>query len=114
MVWARRLRRRALEPRELAVVLAQHGERVRLPDPRVVGDLVVADEGGVADGHALHDVAREHRDVQVAHHDGDRRSASAYSQLRSTCCAPLRRWRRAAQRSRATSASDSHNVRSSP
>ncbi len=72
MVGAGRPLGRALQPRQLAVVLAENGQRVGRADPRVVGHLVVAHEGRVADGYALDDVRREHRDVEIAHHDRDR------------------------------------------
>ena len=58
VVGARRLLDGALQPRELGVVLLQHGERIGLLDPGVVGDLVVADEGRVDDRDPLDDVAR--------------------------------------------------------
>ncbi len=50
----------------------EHRESVGLANPRVVGDLVVAHEGGVADRHALDDVGHQQRRDEVAHDHGDR------------------------------------------
>ena len=70
LVWSRRELGDALESRELLIEPAQHVERVAAFDPGVVGDLVVADERGVAGRHALEHVADQREDVEVAHHDG--------------------------------------------
>ncbi len=56
------------------IVALEHRERVGLADARVVGDLVVAHEGRVADRHALDDVGHQQRRDEVAHHHGDRRA----------------------------------------
>ena len=50
----------------------EHRERIGLADARVVRDLVVAHERGVADRHALDDVGHQQRRDEVAHHHGDR------------------------------------------
>ena len=53
-------------------MLPQHRECIGLLDPRVVGDLVVADEGRVDHRNALDDVAEQRGHVEVAHDHGDR------------------------------------------
>ena len=63
VIRARRLRRRTLQPGELVIVSLEHRERIGLANPRVVGDLVIADERRVADRHALDDVGHQQRDV---------------------------------------------------
>ena len=49
-----------------AVEVVEDGERVGALDPRVVGDLVVGEEGRVDDGAAGEDVADHRGDLQVA------------------------------------------------
>ena len=72
VIGARRLRGRALETGELAIVALQHRQSIGLADSRVVGDLVVSDERRVADRHALDDVRHQQRRDEVAHDDRDR------------------------------------------
>ena len=67
LVRARRVAAGARDPAELLVELAQRFERVRALEPGVVRDLVVAREGRVHRGSALHHVDEDAEDDQVAH-----------------------------------------------
>ena len=70
VIRAGRLGDRVLEPCELLVESAQRVEGGRREQPRVMGDLVVADEVGVGGGHTPVDVAHQRVDRQVAQDRG--------------------------------------------
>ena len=89
-VRARRVGDRRLDAADLAVDLAQDGERVVALDARVVRDLVVGEERRVDDGAPGHHVADHRGDLQVALDD---RRPRAHERVRcaSAGCAAGRR-----------------------
>ena len=74
LVRPRRVAARALDAPELLVELAQRLQRVGALEPGVVRDLVVAREGRVDRGAALHHVREDAVDDQVADDDAHRRA----------------------------------------
>jgi hypothetical protein len=80
LVRARGVGDRHLHPCDLAVDLAQDGQRVVALDPRMVSHLVVGQEGRVDHGPPGHHVAHDGGDLQVALHD---RRPCAYQRVRA-------------------------------
>ena len=70
LVRTRRVLARPGDAAELLIDLAQHLHGVGALQPGVVGDLVVAGEARVHGRDALHHVADDAEDGEVAHHDG--------------------------------------------
>src|SRR5215208_6302261 len=66
MVRARGLLRRLLDTGELPIDLAQHRQRIRPLDARVVGDFIIGKKGRVGDRPACVEVADDRRHLEVA------------------------------------------------
>ena len=68
---------RCRDARDLAVEPAQHGEGVNTLDARVMGDLVIGQEGRVPHGSSGVEITDDRCDLQVTLDDGAQARTSA-------------------------------------